>query len=295
MFGYIRPRIDELRVREAADYRAAYCGLCRCLGKRYGMRSRVLVNYDITFLYLLLSGQGEKEKCGRCFCPANPLKKKACVPMSPAMEYSADVCVLLCALSLRDKVRDAKGLKKLPPAMAGACLRRALRRAGERRPELAALAKTRLERLAALEAGRCDSMDRVADAFAGLLSHCADAALEGEKRPAQQLLYHVGRYIYLTDALDDLAEDARSGNYNPLLYRFSCPDGALSDADRAYVVESIGQSVRMAQAALALCELKSNREMLENIVSLGLPGVLCAVNRGNFHAKQKMTKDTGEL
>ena len=61
------------------------------------------------------------------------------------------------------------------------------------------------------------------------------------------------------------------------------------------MVESIGQSVRMAQAALALCELKSNREILENIVSLGLPGVLCAVNRGNFHAKQKMTKDTGEL
>ena len=45
MFGYIRPRIDELRVREAAEYRAAYCGLCRCLGKRCGMSSRFLVKF----------------------------------------------------------------------------------------------------------------------------------------------------------------------------------------------------------------------------------------------------------
>ncbi len=295
MFGYIRPRIDELKVRRAAEYRAAYCGLCRCLGKRCGMSSRFLVNYDITFLCLLLAGQGEQEKCGRCFCPANPLRRKPCVPISPAMEYGADVCVILGVLSLRDKVRDARGVRKLPPAVAGALLHRAFRRACGRRPALAALARTQLERLAALEAEKCDSMDRVADAFAELLAHCADAALEGEKRPAQQLLYHVGRYIYLTDALDDLAADAKSGNYNPLLYRFSCPGGTLSEADRAYVVESIGQSVHMARAALALCELKSNRELLENIVTLGMPGVLCAVNRGVFSAKQKMTKDTGEL
>ena len=295
MFGYIRPRIDELKVRQAAEYRAAYCGLCRCLGRRCGMSSRFLVNYDITFLYLLLAGQREREQSERCFCPANPLKKKPCVPVSPAMEYCADVCVILCALSLRDKVRDAKGLGKLPPAAAGAFLRGAFKRASERRPELAELAGTQLARLAELEAANCDSMDRVADAFAELLAHCADEALEGEKRPAQQLLYHIGRYIYLVDALDDLAEDAKTGNYNPLLYRFSCSDGTLSEADRAYVVESIGQSVRMAEAALALCELKSNREILENIVSLGLPAVLCAVNCGKFKAKQKMTKDTGEL
>ena len=137
-------------------------------------------------------------------------------------------------------------------------------------------------------------MDRAADAFAVLLSHCADGALEGELRPVQQLLYHVGRFIYLTDALDDLRKDAASGDYNPLLCRFSCPDGALSEDDRAYVRESILASVSMAGAALALCELRSNREILENIVSLGMPAVLDAVDRGTFQSKRKM-KDTGAL
>ena len=294
MFGYIRPRIDELKVRQAAEYRAAYCGLCRCLGKRHGLTARFLVNYDITFAWLLIAGHGELPPCARQFCPANPFKKKACRAADPAMEYCADLCVILCAASLRDRRRDEKGLKKLPPALACAAVRRAERRASALRPELAALTRAQLDALSELEAAGCDSMDRAADAFASLLSHCADEVLPGEKRPAQQLLYHVGRFIYLTDALDDLPDDARSGSYNSLLRRFACPDGTLSEADRAYVCQSIGASINQARAALALCELKSNREILENIVTLGMSAVLDAVDRGTFQSKRKM-KETGVL
>ena len=292
MFGYIRPRIDELKVRQEAEYKAAYCGLCRCLGRRHGLIARFLVNYDITFAWLLIAGRGEPSPCSRQFCPANPLKKKACRPIDSAMEYCADLCVILCTASLQDRRRDEKGLRKLPPALACAALRRANRRACENRPALAELTRTQLDRLGGLEADRCDSMDRAADAFAALLSHCADGAIEGEVRPEQQLLYHVGRFIYLVDALDDLKSDAKSGDYNPLLYRFSCPDGILSGDDRAYVRQSILASVSMARAALALCELRSNREILENIVSLGMPAVLDAVDRGTFQSNRKM-KDTG--
>ena len=294
MFGYIRPRIDELKVRQEAEYRAAYCGLCRCLGKRHGLIARFLVNYDITFAWLLIAGHGELSPCSRQFCPANPLKKKACRAMDPAMEYCADLCVILCAASLRDRQRDEKGLRKLPPALACAALRSANRRACESRPALAELTRTQLDKLGELEAAKCDSMDRAADAFASLLSHCADDAVEGELRPVQQLLYHVGRFIYLADALDDLKSDAASGDYNPLLFRFSCPGGDLSEDDRAYVRKSILASVSMARAALALCDLRSNREILENIVSLGMPAVLDAVDRGTFQSKRKM-KDTGVL
>ena len=91
-----------------------------------------------------------------------------------------------------------------------------------------------------------------------------------------------------------LPKDVKSGSYNPLLYRFSCPDGQLSPEDRAYVCRSIDDSVGMAAAALELCEMRSNREILQNTVYLGLPAVLRAVDRGTFHAKRKM-KDTGEL
>lgn len=294
MFGYVRPRPEELRVREEAHYRAAYCGLCRCLGKRYGYLSRFLVNYDMTFLYLLLSGYEEPGECAKHFCPANPAKRKNCVPITPAMEYTADICVILCALSLEDKRHDERGLHRSAAALAGGALHAAYRKASERQPEFAAFAKSQLSALSGLEAARSAEMDRAADAFATLLSRCADPMLPSEKRPARQLLYHVGRYIYLTDALDDLAKDAESGNYNPLLHRFCCPNGKLSPNDREYVVQSILQSVSMARSALPLCGLRRNESIIDNITSLGLPGVLCAVDKGVFQARQKM-KATGEV
>ena len=40
----------------------------------------------------------------------------------------------------------------------------------------------------------------------------------------RQLLYHLGRWIYLIDAQDDLEEDAQAGRYNPVAARFG-PQG----------------------------------------------------------------------
>lgn len=294
MFGYIRPRQDELKVREDAYYRAAYCGLCRCLGKRYGLHARFLVNYDMTFLYLLLAGQEAQETCSPHFCPANPLKKKPCVPITPAMEYCADVCVILCALSLEDKRADSRGLKSLLPAGAEGLLHRAYKAACQRQGAFAQEAGRQLALLRRLEQDKCASMDQAADAFAALIACCAEGMQPENVRPARQLLYHVGRFIYLTDALDDLPKDVRAGSYNPLLYRFPCTDGELAKEDRAYVCRSICDSAAMAHSALALCSLKSNTEILENIVSLGMPAVLCAVGKGTFQAKHKM-KDKGAL
>ena len=54
MFGYVLPLPDRLSEQARAQYRAVYCGLCDCLRRRYGFRARFLVNYDMTFLYLLL-------------------------------------------------------------------------------------------------------------------------------------------------------------------------------------------------------------------------------------------------
>ncbi|WP_369015126.1 DUF5685 family protein, partial [Klebsiella pneumoniae] len=40
---------------EKDRFRAAYCGLCHTLGREYGFAARFLLNYDFTFLAVLLS------------------------------------------------------------------------------------------------------------------------------------------------------------------------------------------------------------------------------------------------
>ena len=54
MFGYVRPFRPELKCKDFDLYRATYCGLCRCLRRRYGLAAPMLLNFDFTFLALLL-------------------------------------------------------------------------------------------------------------------------------------------------------------------------------------------------------------------------------------------------
>ena len=55
MFGYLTADTATLTEEQLKRYQACYCGLCRSLEKRHGQLSRLTLNYDVTFLVLLLS------------------------------------------------------------------------------------------------------------------------------------------------------------------------------------------------------------------------------------------------
>ena len=112
MFGYVLPRRDRLSEEAQVRYHAAYCGLCRALKLEYGFAARFLVNYDMTFLYFLLR-EGVPACPGRCFCPARPWCRKACLPEDGAMRYAADLSVLLSWWKLLDARRDSRGPRRL--------------------------------------------------------------------------------------------------------------------------------------------------------------------------------------
>lgn len=273
-------------MRDYDRYKAAYCGLCHALGKRCGFAARFLVSYDMTFLYLLLQSPREAACTKKCRCPAR-LRGKTCEVDSPAMDTAADLSVLLYYWKLRDEVADSdRPLRRLLCRMAALLLRRAYRRAADAQPEADRLIRQQLQHLAELERQRTDVLDAPADAFAKILT--AFAAGHPQQRAAEQLLYHVGRYIYLVDALDDLAVDCQTDSYNPLRYRFCVEQGRLSETDQTYFLSTVHSSIGMATAALELLELRSGDELLHNILYEGMPVVLHLVAGGKFEAKGKI-------
>ena len=106
MFGYVRPVRGEMKCKDFDLYRATYCGLCRCLGRRYGLLAPMFLNFDFTFLALLLWEPEERFTPCRGRCHANPLLKKPMCPDSPALELAADESMVLTWWKLRDAVRD---------------------------------------------------------------------------------------------------------------------------------------------------------------------------------------------
>ena len=69
MFGYVLINKPELKIREFEKYRSYYCGLCHALNDKYGVFGRLTLNYDMTFLVMLLSDlydEEDKTVYGRC-------------------------------------------------------------------------------------------------------------------------------------------------------------------------------------------------------------------------------------
>ena len=55
MFGYIVVNKPELKFKEFDIYQSYYCGLCQTLRNQYGLKAQVSLNFDMTFLAMLLS------------------------------------------------------------------------------------------------------------------------------------------------------------------------------------------------------------------------------------------------
>lgn len=55
MFGYVRIRKAEMKVKDYETYHGFYCGLCHILKQKYGFLGQMTLTYDMTFLVILLS------------------------------------------------------------------------------------------------------------------------------------------------------------------------------------------------------------------------------------------------
>ena len=282
MFGYVRPPLEALPQQEADRFRRAYCGLCHTLGQRYGPAARMILNYDFTYLAILLSDRTEADPCRRR-CVSSPIRPRAYQPASPALELAADESVILAYWQLRDGVADHGLWKGLGYRGGAAALRFAYRRAAAARPDFDAQVRRQLAALADLEKARCPSMDAAADTFARLLAAAA-AGVEDviRRRVLEQMLYHLGRWVYLIDAADDLEKDAASGNYNPVALRYGLTDGKWDEESRRAFARTLDHSIHMIATAFELWDFGVWRPLLESTVYIGLFAVGRAVLEGTF-------------
>ena len=112
MFGYVIPNQAALDDEAKARYRTAYCGLCRRIGALHGLRGRLTLSYDLTFLDLLLSSlyEGESEcVTGSGHCPIHPIRKINWRHSGPT-DYCADLSVALHYYNAADKWNDDHSL-----------------------------------------------------------------------------------------------------------------------------------------------------------------------------------------
>ena len=263
-----------------------YCGLCHTLGQRYGQVARFILNYDFTYLAILLS-EPEEGNTSEARCYVSPLRKRMYFEPTSAMELAADESVILAYWQLRDGVGDHDWFHGLKYRTAASAMETAYHKATACRPDFDTAVRTQLGRLSVLEMDKCASMDAAADAFAVLLGSAAGEIGDPvRRRVLEQILYHLGRWVYLVDAADDLKKDTAAGNYNPVALRFDLTDGTWTiDARREFAL-SLDHSIRMIATAFELWDFGVWTPILKTTIYQGLFQVGRSVLDGTFQTKR---------
>lgn len=219
MFGYVTVHKDELLVKEFNQYKAVYCGLCKRLGKEYGILSRFILSYDCTFYaLLLLSLNGECPGYEKKMCRCNPLKKCTYIKNGEeALSKASALSVISVYFKLVDNISDSKGIKKLVFKMLKPFAKRWSNKAKKKYSYIFDAVKTMSDGQFEVENNPDFHLDMCADPTAKMLSTVLsyEGRDENEKLVLSNLGYHLGRWIYLMDAVDDFEDDKKKGNFNP--------------------------------------------------------------------------------
>lgn len=309
MLGYVKIDKGELKVREYEVYTGYYCGVCKSIGRRYGQLPRMVLSYDAAFLAILLASlSDESDTPVQEHCIAHPVIKKKTVIRNRAIDYAGDVMLILAWYKLADDATD-EGKAYAKPVML--MMKRIFRRLNSLYPELCSSVKCHLSALSALEREKCASIDMAAEAFSKIMEDIFTEGLQavyGSEPPqheppgdrgdpcisgmqdepcgfaspgndTRELLaragYHLGKWVYMIDAVDDIEENIESGAYNPLLFRFKF-DAANETADefRARIEPDLRFNLYHYLAMLSRCtdslDIRKNAGIIENVIYFGL-------------------------
>ena len=278
MFGYVRPFKPYMRMFEYDIYKAVYCGLCKDMGRRYGFVTRFTLSYDFAFLSLMdLSVRGVKLDAEKQRCIAHPLKKTMCAKCTCNLKYTSSAAVILTYHKLRDDIAD-KGLKgKLAAFALLPFFKKPYKKAARLYPDLAPAVENAMELQNKIEREKTAGIDLACEPTA-LMMQAVAGGLTSKHDQRRPLLERFGE----------------SESYNPLLAKFPPTEGINADYLKqvhAFCDDSINFTLGEMADIYVKLNLKRYRDILDNIVYLGLKNVYTQIRSGKFRNNRKGNND----
>jgi len=220
MFGYILPDKPNMYMKDYALYKAFYCGMCKSIKQCHKSELlRLSVNYDVTFINVLLHGiLGQEMTFKDEACILNPFKKKCILKGDEVSETCVYLNTLLADFKTRDDLFDRPSLGK---KFLRTLFKKKIKVAREKLPEAAAAFDTAFDRQSLVEGTYSPSFDDAAEPFANCMQDVFKSILkEKYSEEIGDLAFYLAKYVYLLDAVDDFEKDVKNEEYNPFKYRY---------------------------------------------------------------------------
>lgn len=261
MFGYVLVNKPELKIKDFEKYRSYYCGLCHALKDTAGLRGRLTLNYDMTFLIMILSDlYDEEESVEECRCIVHPFHKH-CSRRSSVSEYCADMCVLLSYYKCLDDWNDEHKLKAKGFMTA---LKKKADKVSAKYPEKANVIAKKMNMLTIVESAENLPIDKVAKVFGEIMAEVFVYKDDMWKDDLYKVGFYLGKYIYLLDAYEDIEQDVKTGDYNPF------KDYYKGEQFDEQVLHLLLMMIGECTDAFERLPLVENAEILRNILYSGV-------------------------
>ncbi|MBU3142447.1 DUF5685 family protein [Clostridium sp. CF012] len=280
MFGYVTPCKMEMKIKDFEKFKAYYCGLCNSIKNSYGQLPRLTLNYDMTFLAILLDSLGDnKINFTKFSCAIHPLKKRVMINNNLALDYAAFCNTTLAYYKLKDDVQDNRTMKS---KVFSTFLKKYLSNSKVEYNEVMKYTEEKLILLNTQEANSMNisideqlTLDELSHVFADLTGfiisfYYKDAPF---KEDLYWLGYNLGKWIYIIDAYDDLEKDLKSNSFNAissLLNTDNLDFKSFSKCIQPRIDYILTTCAEQCLKNLNSLPLTKNEDILYNILELGL-------------------------
>jgi len=264
VFGTLTAYRDGLNEEDRAVYQSYYCGLCKTLREKFGLKSQLILTYDCTFLALLLHGLYEDPEEERTpFCAEKMGKVRAYA--NDSLSYAADMNLLLAYHNYRDKAHDEKkGKVHRAAALALRHLKKDYERVAASYPRQTAALERYMEALLAYEAEPDGNEDFAANLTGEMLAEIFDEKQDEFSGFLRKTGFFLGKFIYLSDAFEDVEADEKKGHYNP--YRKAFREEGFDSRAEEHLLGVMGECTRYFE----MLPIFEHREILRNILYSGI-------------------------
>lgn len=274
MFGYVTPCKMEMKIKDYEKFKAYYCGLCNSIKNNFGNLPRLTLNFDMTFLAVLLDSMSE-DNCNftQFKCTIHPLKKRVMINNNAALDYAAFCNTTLAYYKLMDDVQDNKTLKS---RIFSIFLKNYLLNPKIEYVDVIKYTQDKISLLNTLEANPGDiCIDELSHVFADLTGFIISFYYKNApfKEDLYWLGYNLGKWIYIIDAYDDLEKDIKSGSFNAINSLFN-KDNHKFESFSVFIAPRIDYLLTTCAEQclnyLNRLPLIKNEDILYNILELGL-------------------------
>lgn len=258
MFGFLMANQELLSDVEKERYHGCYCGLCKILGSRHHVQARFTVTYDMVFLILMLSSLYEpKEHAGNETCLIHPIKSHS-YWFNEITEYASDMSILLGYNKLLDDWNDECDPYKL---FSSKLYIRSYQKITTLYPRKSNALVSGLRMLSEGEYQNIENPDYMASIFGKILGEIF-VYRENDywAETLRRFGFHLGKFIYLMDAVVDLEKDEKRGRYNSL---FGLPD------DGTHYKEALEMTLDEAVRLFERLPLFNDVNIMKNILCSG--------------------------